>query len=123
MNQSVGVQFTCITCTVGFQNADLQREHYKTDWHRYNLKRKVASLPPVTKADFDGRLAQLAVDQAKANKINSKDYCVACSKNFSTDKAFNNHIKSKKHIESARHFDTKEDFLEYFTWPYTFSKQ
>jgi hypothetical protein len=26
----------------------MQREHYKTDWHRYNLKRKVVDLPPVT---------------------------------------------------------------------------
>lgn len=112
MNQSIGVQFTCITCTIGFQNADLQREHYKTDWHRYNLKRKVASLPPVTKADFDGRLAKLAEDQAKANKTNSKDYCAACSRNFSTDKAFDNHMKSKKHIESARKFDMKENKVD-----------
>ena len=66
-------------------------------------------MPPVTKADFDGRLAKLAEDQAKANKTNSKDYCAACSRNFSTDKAFDNHMKSKKHIESARKFDMKEN--------------
>ena len=26
--------FTCITCGVAFHDADLQRDHYKTDWHR-----------------------------------------------------------------------------------------
>lgn len=26
--------FTCITCRVGFRDGDLQRNHYKTDWHR-----------------------------------------------------------------------------------------
>jgi len=109
MNHSNGVQYTCITCTVGFQNAELQRDHYKTDWHRYNLKRKVASLPPVTKADFDGRLAKHAADQAKANRINSNDYCVACSKNFATNKAYDNHIKSKKHVEAAKKFEMKEN--------------
>ena len=118
MNHSIGLQFTCITCTVGFQNADLQRDHYKTDWHRYNLKRKVASLPPVTKADFEGRLAKHAADQAKANKISSNDYCVACSKNFSTDKAYNNHIKSKKHIEAAKKFEMKDNKVDRLIYEY-----
>ncbi len=33
--------FTCISCHVAFREAAVQREHYKSDWHRYNLKRKV----------------------------------------------------------------------------------
>ena len=53
--------FTCITCRVAFADADLQRSHYKTDWHRYNLKRKVADLPHVTAEGFNQRvLAQRA---------------------------------------------------------------
>ena len=76
---------------------------------RYNLKRKVAALAPVTKGDFDGRLAKHVAEQAKANASNSGDYCVACSKNFSTEKAYANHIKSKKHIEASRLFDKKEN--------------
>ena len=47
---------TCITCSVGFKEAFDQRDHYKTDWHRYNLKRKVAELPPVKESDFKGRM-------------------------------------------------------------------
>ena len=53
--------FTCISCRVAFGDADLQRAHYKTDWHRYNLKRKVAELPPVTAEVFQQKvLAQRA---------------------------------------------------------------
>jgi pre-60S factor REI1 len=48
--------FTCVTCNVAFDDSDLQREHYKTDWHRYNLKRKVAELPAITAHDFNDRL-------------------------------------------------------------------
>jgi len=52
--------YTCITCRVVFADkegndgvsAELQKAHYKTDWHRYNLKRKVADLPPVTAENF-----------------------------------------------------------------------
>lgn len=42
------MSFTCISCHVVFKEANIQREHYRTDWHRYNLKRKVVDLPPVT---------------------------------------------------------------------------
>ncbi|KAF9584318.1 hypothetical protein BGW38_006892, partial [Lunasporangiospora selenospora] len=40
--------FTCLACHVAFQTADIQREHYRSDWHRYNLKRKLVELPPVS---------------------------------------------------------------------------
>lgn len=47
---------TCITCSVAFKEACGQRDHYKTDWHRYNLKRKVAELPPISDQDFKVRI-------------------------------------------------------------------
>ena len=58
--------YTCITCRVMFaakdddsaaEAAELQKAHYKTDWHRYNLKRKVANLPPVTAENFQERVS------------------------------------------------------------------
>ena len=36
--------------------AELQKAHYKTDWHRYNLKRRVADLPPVSAENFQQRV-------------------------------------------------------------------
>ncbi|VDN35973.1 unnamed protein product, partial [Cylicostephanus goldi] len=32
--------FTCVACHLVFKTPELQREHYRTDWHRYNLKRQ-----------------------------------------------------------------------------------
>ncbi|KGL72339.1 Zinc finger protein 622 [Tinamus guttatus] len=90
--------YTCITCRVAFKDADVQRAHYKTDWHRYNLKRKVAEMPPVTAENFQERvLAQRAVAEEQ-NKITAT-YCTVCSKRFSTFNAYENHLKSKKHLE------------------------
>ena len=54
--QQTACIFTCITCRVSFTDADMQRAHYKTDWHRYNLKRKVAQMPPITAELFFERL-------------------------------------------------------------------
>lgn len=48
--------FTCLTCQVAFHTADRQRTHYRTDWHRYNLKRKVAELAPVTAEAFANKV-------------------------------------------------------------------
>ncbi|XP_019344183.1 cytoplasmic 60S subunit biogenesis factor ZNF622 isoform X1 [Alligator mississippiensis] len=90
--------YTCITCRVAFKDADIQRAHYKTDWHRYNLKRKVADMPPITAENFQERvLAQRAVAEEQS-KITAT-YCTACSKRFSTFNAYENHLKSKRHLE------------------------
>ncbi|KAG5886497.1 hypothetical protein JTB14_014680 [Gonioctena quinquepunctata] len=91
--------FTCISCRVAFQKADLQRLHYKTDWHRYNLKRKVAELPPVTADEFHVRV----VNQRNADEISKQDksvYCQACQKSFGNQNAFDNHLNSRKHRDN-----------------------
>ncbi len=53
---------TCRTCGVGkggatgFASVAEQREHFKTDWHRLNVKRALAKQPPLTEAEFDALL-------------------------------------------------------------------
>ncbi|CAD6243668.1 unnamed protein product [Miscanthus lutarioriparius] len=32
---------TCNACNAGFDDEEQQRLHYRSEWHRYNLKRKV----------------------------------------------------------------------------------
>ena len=39
---------TCLHCRVVFTTVEAGREHYKSEWHRYNLKRKIADLPPIS---------------------------------------------------------------------------
>lgn len=51
--------FTCNTCGVKFINAELQRQHMKTEWHRYNLKRRVASLPSISSELFAEKILSL----------------------------------------------------------------
>jgi pre-60S factor REI1 len=87
--------FTCVTCNVAFNDAELQRAHYKIDWHRYNLKRRVADLPPVSLKDFNERV----VIQTSQQKENEEMFCKLCSKHYTTNNAFLNHKQSKKHKE------------------------
>lgn len=90
--------FTCITCRVSFADSDIQRRHYKTDWHRYNLKRKVAEMPPVTAEVFQQKvLAQKAEIEAQQQSKTKSLHCQLCNKTFSSENAFSNHLSSKKH--------------------------
>nr|CAG4650978.1 EOG090X06E3 [Simocephalus serrulatus]SVE94242.1 EOG090X06E3 [Simocephalus serrulatus] len=94
--------FTCISCHVAFKEASIQREHYKTDWHRYNLKRKVVDLPPITAEAFQQRVLEQRAhaNQQEAAK-NVTPYCNFCKKKFSSEKSYENHLPSKKHQDNV----------------------
>lgn len=90
--------FTCITCRVVFRDLEIQRQHYKSDWHRYNLKRKVAELPPVSVEEFQKRVI---AQRTKDDKEREEEMisCKTCKKNFNTRNQCENHLLSKKHKE------------------------
>lgn len=102
--------FTCLNCNVRFQNADIQREHYKTDWHRYNLKRRVGELPPVTAEEFQKRVLQQRISDEQAQQEISL-YCNVCRKQFISDKSHENHLNSKKHKENVQMAEKKGENL------------
>lgn len=99
-------RFTCITCQVSFQDPELQRGHYKTDWHRYNLKRKVAELPPVTAENFKQRVLSQC---AAAEEETKHEFCSVCRKHFSSENAYTSHLRSKKHKEKLAQTDKSGD--------------
>lgn len=48
-----GKQATCICCRIKFDSVDLQRGHFKTEWHLYNLKRRICNLEPIDLDSFN----------------------------------------------------------------------
>ena len=110
------MKHTCITCRVAFLDSNLQRGHYKTDWHRYNLKRKVIELPPVTAEEFQKRV--LAQREANAEKEKPGTvHCDICKKLFSSQNSYETHLQSRKHREISAKAETlakkeMKDFVE-----------
>jgi pre-60S factor REI1 len=51
--------YTCMTCRMFFDSAEVQRSHYRAPWHCFNLKRKVAGLPPVSEESFEDKVKAL----------------------------------------------------------------
>ncbi|WEW58109.1 pre-60S factor rei1 [Emydomyces testavorans] len=90
--------FTCNTCQVAFRSSEAQRTHMRSDWHRYNLKRRVASLPPLCSETFaDKVLSVQASNSAAAAKATFEKTCSACQKTYYSENAFLNHMGSQKH--------------------------
>ncbi|XP_028328685.1 zinc finger protein 622 [Gouania willdenowi] len=95
--------YTCISCRVAFADGEVQRAHYKTDWHRYNLKRKVADMPPVTAENFQERvLAQRTAAEQQLSDTALIQSCSICNKKFSSENAFQNHLQSHKHLQAEK---------------------
>lgn len=45
----------CNICqSAEFADVDQQRAHYRSDWHRYNVKTRITGHPPVSEAGFAG---------------------------------------------------------------------
>ena len=73
---------------------------------RYNLKRRVASLPPLSSEYFSEKvLTAQATSSAAAAKASFERTCSACQKTYYSENAYQNHLKSQKHRlrEAALH--------------------
>ena len=67
---------TCICCRQTFESSGSQREHYKSDYHRFNLKRKVVGLPPVKEDLFLQKVSELKEKQNVKEVFTG--YCSYC---------------------------------------------
>mmetsp|Transcript_2849 Transcript_2849/g.8697 ORF Transcript_2849/g.8697 Transcript_2849/m.8697 type:complete len:404 (+) Transcript_2849:128-1339(+) len=97
---------TCMACRVQV-GSDTLREHYRSDWHRVNLKRRVANVGPISAGEFEQRVAELQDQQSKEQTKKEKGarkafVCETCTKRFSSEKALQQHERSRRHIDKVR---------------------
>ncbi len=80
-----------------FTDKESLAEHYRSELHQYNLRRKVAGLPPVTREWFDARKDQLQGTAAAAPQKTWFDPLT--KKRFGSENTYLAHINSKKYKE------------------------
>ncbi|GAX75474.1 hypothetical protein CEUSTIGMA_g2917.t1 [Chlamydomonas eustigma] len=73
---------TCIACGIGialpgFNTSTEQREHFKTDWHRYNVKRRLANQPPASEKEFDRMVEVQEVSSISGSSSDEDDDVVS----------------------------------------------
>ncbi|XP_019869658.1 ankyrin repeat and zinc finger domain-containing protein 1 isoform X1 [Aethina tumida] len=83
-NESV---LSCSYCKVKFPDSLQQRDHYKLDWHRYNLKQSLCGKPPITEEEFDVKtgkddLSSISGSDSEKEEDNLDTYATAQGKIF-----------------------------------------
>ncbi|KAI5649358.1 hypothetical protein M9H77_35363 [Catharanthus roseus] len=92
---------TCNACNKEFQDEAEQKLHYRSEWHRYNLKRKVAGVPGVTESLFLAKQSALANEKKKLDEAPMLYTCGLCNKEYRSSKAHAQHLTSKSHLLRA----------------------
>lgn len=92
---------TCNACNREFEDDAEQKLHYRSEWHRYNLKRKVAGVPGVTESLFQARQLALAEEHEKISEKPMLYCCSLCEKEYRSFKAHSQHLESRMHTMKA----------------------
>lgn len=102
--------YTCNTCQVAFRSSDGQRTHMHTDWHRYNLKRRITELPPISSETFAEKvLSSQATSRLERERASFEKICQPCQKTYYSENAYLNHISSGKHKAKVAGKATEKD--------------
>lgn len=89
----------------------------RSDWHRYNLKRRVTSLPPIASDVFTEKVLQAqASSNAAATKAAYEKTCTVCERTYFSENAYQNHLGSQKHKAklaeaSSKHADHETESM------------
>ncbi|XP_011142620.1 zinc finger protein 622 [Harpegnathos saltator] len=97
--------FICRSCNIQLWDLELLKQHYKSEWHKYNLKRKIVNQLPTTLVEFETlNNMKSKLEQSKENR-----YCTICCKKFNTKNQYENHLISKKHKENSDKLENSDN--------------
>lgn len=101
MTDSVDSLF-CNACQCPIASNEERTVHYKSEWHRYNVKRRVAGLQSIPQSLFNNQLSLLQEKKNSTDREKTKQHCAVCNKTFQSQSAFQVHLQSKKHIKKQQ---------------------
>ena len=110
LNQSLNKSRTnmmCNHCLYVSKTYEEMKEHYKSEFHKYNLNRVTMNLAPLSfedykrKKDFFMKKMEEKKKTEEALKLQSQNlFCEICSKKFNSAKKLDEHLISKTHLKN-----------------------
>ncbi|CAK71554.1 unnamed protein product (macronuclear) [Paramecium tetraurelia] len=91
-------QLVCSSCLLNFPEEPAYKEHYKTDFHRYNIARKMINLAPVSFEAYKEKFDKIS-EQKIITPIQSQTF-KCCNKEFKSSKTYQAHLVSKSHQQN-----------------------
>lgn len=109
--------FICSKCNMNYLEEPELIRHFSQDWHKYNVKRSMVSLGPVTEEVFKNKieaaLRQMENPEDKKKLLKEDNtYCEACHKKFSNPGTFKHHFQSAAHKKAQKEFEKNGGVLE-----------
>ena len=102
-------EFFSATSNVPFRTEQELHEHYRSAFHRYNLKRRVAGLGPVTREWFDTHRDKLSLGRSRqgdgvddGNQDTTVYFDPLSKKQFNTEAKYNEFVNSNKYKVSLQ---------------------
>ncbi|KAK5861178.1 hypothetical protein PBY51_022593 [Eleginops maclovinus] len=71
--REVSDKMVCSACKCLFISREEQTEHYKLDWHRFNLRLKISGMPPVTAEEFERKTGAGDMSSISGSESDSDD--------------------------------------------------
>lgn len=95
--------FQCSSCLVNFWDDVNYKLHYRSEFHKYNVLRKMVGLPVVTQDNFQKHLAESKrlADSKELPKTESQ-FCQTCNKKFGSRATMKQHLATKRHLNAER---------------------
>ena len=87
----------CTACRITLPTQEESKAHYKSEFHTYNLKRKLVQLDPVSIETFNEK--KITTEKLQSTTLEIK--CAICNACFKSQEKFQKHSNShKEHIQS-----------------------
>ena len=112
----------CNHCLYVSKTYEEMKEHYKSEFHKYNLNRVTMNLAPLSYEDykrkkefFMKKMEEKKKAEEKLKTQNQNLYCEICSKKFNSSKKLEEHLTSKTHLKNKAKKEENKDTKEIST--------
>ena len=109
----------CNHCLYVSKTYEEMKEHYKSEFHKYNLNRVTMNLAPLSfedykrKKDFFMKKLEEKQKTEEVLKLQTQNlYCDICSKKFNSQKKLQEHLLSKTHLKNKAKKDEQKKTKE-----------
>ena len=107
INRSTRTNMMCNHCLYVSKTYEEMKEHYKSEFHKYNLNRVTMNLVPLSFDEYKRKkeFFMKKMEEKKKVEENLKNqninlYCDVCSKKFNSRKKLDEHLISKTHLKN-----------------------
>ncbi|KAE9965661.1 hypothetical protein BLS_007461 [Venturia inaequalis] len=98
--------YSCNMCRISYLNVREQRVHMKELWHVNNIKRRIDSLPPISRDEFDAPLATRGQSTSSRTSATIKKKRIIISERSSSD-IIQNDANSDEESGSSEDLDSQ----------------